>query len=38
MNKKLTKVLMGQEKLKIIVEDPTGNSDIISERAEKKKL
>jgi len=31
--KKLNKVLWGQEKLKIIIEDPTGNSAIISERA-----
>ncbi|NQV08472.1 ZPR1 zinc finger domain-containing protein [Candidatus Woesearchaeota archaeon] len=36
--KKLNKVLWGQEKLKITVEDPTGNSAIISERAVKGKI
>lgn len=36
--KKLTKVMWGQEKLKIIIEDPSGNSAIISEKAEKSKL
>ena len=36
--KKLNKALWGQEKLKIIIEDPTGNSAIISDRAERKKL
>ena len=36
--KKLQKVLWGNEKLKIIIEDPTGNSAIISEKAERKKL
>jgi len=34
--KKLQKVLWGNEKLKIIIEDKTGNSAIISEKAEKK--
>jgi len=36
--KKLQKVLWGEEKLKIIVEDPTGNSAIISEKAVMSKL
>ena len=36
--KKLQKVLWGTEKLKIIIEDPTGNSAIISDKAERKKL
>ena len=36
--KKLQKVLWGQEKLKIIVEDPSGNSAIISDKAVKTKL
>ncbi len=36
--KKLQKVMWGQEKLKIIVEDPSGNSAIISEKAVKDKL
>jgi len=36
--KKLQKVLWGNEKLKIIIEDPTGNSAIISDKAERKKL
>ena len=31
--KKLQNVLWGSEKLKITIEDPTGNSAIISERA-----
>ena len=34
--KKLTRVLWGQEKLKIALDDPTGNSAIISDKAEKK--
>ena len=34
--KKLQKVLWGQEKLKITIEDPTGNSAIISEKVMKK--
>lgn len=38
MLKKLQKVLWGNEKLKIIIEDPTGNSAIISEKAKKEKL
>ena len=36
--KKLQNVLWGTEKLKIIIEDPTGNSAIISERAVKEKI
>ena len=36
--KKLQRVLWGRDKLKIIVEDPTGNSAIISERAVKSGL
>ena len=38
MLKKLQKVMWGQEKLKIIIEDPNGNSAIISEKAVKSKL
>lgn len=33
--KKIFRAKCGEEKLKIIIEDPTGNSAIISERAEK---
>ncbi|MBW2980126.1 ZPR1 zinc finger domain-containing protein [Candidatus Woesearchaeota archaeon] len=36
--KKLMKVMWGQEKMKIIIEDPSGNSAIISDKAEKSKL
>lgn len=36
--KKIQKVLWGDEKLKIIIEDPSGNSAIISDKAEKKKI
>ena len=36
--KKLQNVLWGSEKLKIIIEDPSGNSAIVSERAVKSKL
>lgn len=36
--KKITRVLWGQEALTITIEDPTGNSAIISEKAEKTKL
>ncbi len=36
--KKLQKVMWGQEKVKLIIEDPTGNSAIISEKAVKSKL
>ena len=38
MLKKLTKVMWGQETLKIIIEDPSGNSAIVSEKAVKSKL
>ncbi len=38
MLKKLQRVLWGREKLKIIIEDSSGNSAIISERAVKSKL
>ncbi|MBT4935610.1 ZPR1 zinc finger domain-containing protein [Candidatus Woesearchaeota archaeon] len=36
--KKLGKVLVGREKLKIIIEDPSGHSAIISDKAQKSKL
>lgn len=36
--KKLQNVLWGREKIKITIEDKTGNSAIISEKAEKSKL
>jgi len=36
--KKLTRVMWGQEKLKMTVEDPAGNSAIVSEKAVKAKL
>jgi len=36
--KKIQKVLWGEESMKIIIEDPSGNSAIISDKAEKKKL
>ncbi len=36
--KKLNKVLLGREKLKLIIEDPTGFSAIISDKATKSKL
>ncbi|MBS3126434.1 ZPR1 zinc finger domain-containing protein [Candidatus Woesearchaeota archaeon] len=36
--KKLLKVTWGQEKIKMIIEDPSGNSAIISEKAVKEKL
>ena len=38
MIKKLNKVMWGQEKVKLIIEDPSGNSAIISEKAVKSKL
>lgn len=38
MLKKLQKVMWGQEKLKITIEDPSGNSAIISDKAVKGKL
>lgn len=36
--KKLVRISLGQEKQKIIIEDPSGNSAIISDRAVKAKL
>ncbi|RMF55381.1 ZPR1 zinc finger domain-containing protein [Candidatus Woesearchaeota archaeon] len=36
--KKITRIIWGQEKAKLILEDPTGNSAIISEKAKKIKL
>jgi zinc finger protein len=36
--KKINKVIFGREKLKIILEDPSGNSAIISEKAVKGKI
>ncbi len=36
--KKLNNVMWGREKLKIIIEDPTGNSAIISEKALRSKI
>jgi zinc finger protein len=38
MIKKLHRVIWGQEKQKFIIEDPTGNSAIISDKAVKEKL
>jgi zinc finger protein len=38
MIKKLHRVIWGQEKQKLIIEDPTGNSAIISDKAVKEKL
>ena len=38
MLKKINRVIWGKEKLKIIIEDPTGNSAIISEKAKISKL
>lgn len=36
--KKIQKVIWGDEKIKIIIEDPSGNSAIISDKAQKSKL
>lgn len=36
--KKITKIMWGQEKQKMIIEDPSGNSAIISDKAEKSSL
>jgi len=36
--KKLTKIMWGQEKSKLILEDPSGNSAIISDKAVRKKM
>lgn len=38
MIKKLKRVIWGQEKQKLVIEDSTGNSAIISEKAKKEKL
>lgn len=38
MLKKLTRIAWGQEKAKLIIEDPTGNSAIISPKAKKESL
>jgi zinc finger protein len=38
MLKKIQRVMWGQEKLKIIIEDKSGNSAIVSEKAVKQKL
>jgi zinc finger protein len=38
MIKKLNKVLWGEDKLKLVIEDPNGNSAIVSDKAEVKKL
>ncbi len=38
MIKKLNRVMWGQEKCKLVIEDPTGNSAIISDKAVKGKL
>ena len=38
MLKKITKIMWGQQPQKIIIEDPSGNSAIISDKAEKTKL
>ena len=38
MIKKLNKVMWGQEKVKLVIEDPTGNSAIISDKAVKSKI
>ncbi len=38
MIKKLHRVVWGQEKQKLVIEDPTGNSAIISDKAIKEKL
>lgn len=38
MVKKLTRVIWGQEKLKMSIEDPSGNSAIISDKAVKGKI
>lgn len=38
LSKKLTKVMLGREKLKIIIEDTSGHSAIISDKAQKSKL
>lgn len=36
--KKMTRIMWGQEKAKLIIEDPSGNSAIISDKAVKEKM
>ena len=36
--KKIQKIKWGEETMKLIIEDPTGNSAIVSEKAKKEKL
>lgn len=36
--KKITRIVWGQEKATMVLEDPTGNSAIVSDRAKKEKL
>jgi len=36
--KKINKIMWGQEKAKLIIEDPSGNSAIVSDKAKKDKL
>jgi C4-type Zn-finger protein len=36
--KKINKILFGTQKIKITIEDPSGNSAIISDKAVKSKL
>lgn len=38
MIKKINRIIVGQDKAKIVIEDPSGNSAIISDKAVKKKL
>ncbi|MBW2971482.1 ZPR1 zinc finger domain-containing protein [Candidatus Woesearchaeota archaeon] len=38
MLKKISRAMWGQEKIKIVIEDPTGNSAIVSDKAVKSKL
>jgi len=38
LNKKVNKIIFGTEKIKITIEDPTGNSAIISDKAIKTKI
>jgi zinc finger protein len=38
MIKKLNRVMWGQESVKLIIEDPTGNSAIVSDKAVKTKM
>jgi zinc finger protein len=38
MIKKINRVIWGQESIKLVVEDPTGNSAIVSDKAVKTKL